>query len=110
MDNVIRLLSPIEAKDEYGVTRQTYESREVFCRVDSVTRAEFFEGGRNGLNPSFRMTMFHGDYDGESLLEYQGKSYSVYRTYQTDSDYIELYVERKGGTNGKEGTSGAAWR
>ena len=103
MDNVIKLLSSVEGKDEYGVTRTTYVAREVMCRVDSVTRAEFFEGGRNGLNPSFRMTMFHGDYDGEHLVEFEGKSYSVYRTFRTDNDYIELYVERKGGTNGKEG-------
>ena len=108
MDNVIRLLSPVEAKDEYGVTRSTYEAREVFCRVDSVTRAEFFDGGRNGLNPSFRMTMFQGDYEGESLLEFEGKTYSIYRTYRTDRDYIELYVEQKGGTNGKESAYRAA--
>ena len=108
MDNVIRLLRPVEAKDEYGVTRSSYKAREVFCRVDNVTRTEFFEGGRNGLNPAFRMTMFHGDYNGETIVEFEGKTYSVYRTYRTDNDYIELYIERKGGTNGKEGSAGTA--
>lgn len=103
MDNTIRLLSPVDGKDEYGVTRTTYRAKDILCRVDSVTRAEFFDGGRNGLNPSFRITMFHGDYEGESLLEFEGRTYSIYRTYRTDNDYIELYVERKGGTNGKEG-------
>ena len=107
MDNVIKLLSPIESRDEYGVTRKTYVSREVMCKVDSVTRAEFFDGGRSGLNPQFRMTMFHGDYEGESLVEFEGKTYAVYRTYRTDFDYIELYVERRGGTNGKDSTDGS---
>ena len=106
MDNVIKLLSAIEYKDDYGVTRQTYVAREVMCQVDSVTRAEFFDGGRSGLNPQFRMTMFRGDYEGESKVEFEGKTYAVYRTYMTDFDYIELYVERRGGTNGKEGASG----
>ena len=106
MDNVIKLLAPIEERDEYGVTRQTYIAREVMCQVDSVTRAEFFEGGRSGLNPQFRMTMFRGDYEGESKVEFEGKTYAVYRTYLTDNDYIELYVERRGGTNGKEGAAG----
>ena len=98
---VITLLSTTKEQNDYGVWVETPSSRDVFCQVDSVTRAEFFDGGRNGLNPEFRMTMFVGDYDGEQMLIYNGKSYSVYRTYQGRNDTIELYVERKGGTNGK---------
>lgn len=98
---VITLLSTTKEQNEYGVWVETPSSRDVFCQVDSVTRAEFFDGGRNGLNPEFRMTMFFGDYGGEQMLIYNGKSYSVYRTYQGRNDTIELYVERKGGTNGK---------
>ena len=98
---VITLLSTTKEQNDYGVWVETPTSRDVFCQVDSVTRAEFFDGGRNGLNPEFRMTMFFGDYDGEQMLIYNGKSYSVYRTYKGRNDTIELYVERKGGTNGK---------
>ena len=42
---------------------------------------------------------------GETVCEYNGESFSIYRTYETDSDYIELYVERKGGTNGEKDNS-----
>lgn len=97
----IMLLSTTKAQDAYGVWVESPTSRMVFCQVDSVTRAEFFDGGRNGLNPEYRMTMFFGDYNGEKLLSYNGQTYSVYRTYQGKNDTIELYVERKGGTNGK---------
>lgn len=97
----IMLLSITKAQDAYGVWVESSTSRMVFCQVDSVTRAEFFDGGRNGLNPEYRMTMFFGDYNGEKLLSYNGQTYSVYRTYQGKNDTIELYVERKGGTNGK---------
>lgn len=45
------------------------------------------------------MTMFFGDYEGETLVGYNGRMYSVYRTYQAKTDIIELYVERKGGTD-----------
>lgn len=75
--------------------------RKVYCAVNSVTRAEFFDAGRSGLNPEFRMTMFRGDYKGEDTLVYNGQTYSIYRTYIAKTDIIELYVERKGGTNGK---------
>ena len=49
--------------------------------------------------------MFFGDYCGERDVVYHGKAYSVYRTYKGRKDEIELYVERKGGTNGKESTA-----
>lgn len=79
--------------------------RQVFCNVSSVTASEFFEGGRNGLNPEYRMTMFNGDYQGETMLKFNGRTYAIYRTYLDRNDNLELYVERKGGTNGK-GDSG----
>ena len=97
----ITLLTPTKVQNAYGVWEETYTSRTVFCQVDSVTRQEFFEGGRNGLNPEFRMTMFFGDYNDERILIFRDKTYSVYRTYIGRNDTIELYVERKGGTNGK---------
>lgn len=98
---VITLLAATKSQNAYGVWVETLTDRDVFCQVDSVSRAEFFDGGRNGLNPEFRMTMFAGDYQGERLLIYKGMTYSVYRTYQGRNDTVELYVERKGGSNGK---------
>ena len=96
----IKLLATQKSQNYYGVWEETQTSRDVFCQVESVTRAEFFEGGRNGLNPEFRMSMFSGDYNGERLLMYNGNTYSIYRTFIAKNDIIELYVERKGGTNG----------
>lgn len=97
---VITLVSSVQTQDEFGVWRSTVSTSDVFAQVDSVTRAEFFEGGRNGLNPQFRFTLFFGDYNGEQTVIYDGLPYSVYRTYHARTDEIELYVERKGGTNG----------
>jgi SPP1 family predicted phage head-tail adaptor len=101
MDDVMKLISTTTGKDENGITRTTYgEPREVMCQVDSITRAEFFEAGRNGLNPEFKFRMFFGDYHGERVVEYHGLRYSIYRTYHGRGDIIELYAERRGGTNG----------
>lgn len=106
MDDVLTLIRQKDAvEDEYGIMQPSeWEKTEVFCQVHSITRAEFFEGGRNGLNPQYRFTMFHGDYSGERLVEYEGETYAVYRTYRTDDDYIELYVQREGGANGQGST------
>lgn len=99
--NVIKLISSTKTQDNNGVWRETLTERQVFCDVSSVTASEFFEGGRNGLNPEFRMTIFAGDYQGETMLEFNGKTYAIYRTYLARNDNLELYVERKGGTNGR---------
>lgn len=99
---VVTLLSSAKAQNQYGVwTDVEPTARDVFCQVASVTRQEFFEGGRNGLNPEFRFTMFFGDYNDERELIFKGRTYSVYRTYIGRNDTIELYVERKGGSNGR---------
>ena len=106
MNDVLKLFTTTYTNDKYGVPKPVNEAVEVFCERKSVTRSEFFNAGRNGLNPEYVFTVFKGDYNGETVLEYDGKTYSVYRTYETDDDYIELYVQRKGGTNGAKSDSG----
>lgn len=105
MDDVIVLIGQTYSLDSNGVQRAETTRREIFCQVHSVSRAEFFDGGRNGLNPSYEFTVFAEDYWDESVVEYRSEQYGVYRTYRVpESDYLELYVERKGGTNrGQEG-------
>jgi SPP1 family predicted phage head-tail adaptor len=98
--DVINLISVSREKDENGFWVESKTSRQVYCRVDSISQSEFFEAGRNGLNPDYRFTMFSGDYQNEEIVEYKGQTYSIYRTYLTRTDNIELYVQRKGGTNG----------
>ena len=102
MDDELILLKTQITKDSCGVEKETFLSRTVMCRNKSVTRSEFFGGGRSGLNPEMVFYVFAGDYEGETLCRFHGQTYTIYRTFLTEgSDYIELYVERKGGSNGK---------
>lgn len=95
----IALIANTRTQDDYGVWRSEETARTVFANVKSASAKEFFEGGRNGLNPQFVFTMFRYDYNGESVVEYDGERYGVYRTYVRGTDTIELYAQRKGGTN-----------
>ena len=97
--DVINLIGITQTQDDYGQWIDTQTSKQVYCQVESVGQREFFEAGRNGLNPQFKFTLFGGDYNNEPIVEYKGSHYSVYRTYLTKTDKMELYVERKGGTN-----------
>ena len=96
----ITLIRETKTQDSNGVWSIAETKRTVFCQVGSITRNEFFEAGRNGLNPEFLFIMFFCDYEGERTVEYKGKRYGIYRTYHGRNDDIELYAERKGGTNG----------
>lgn len=101
MDSVLTLIGFTQSQNEYGVWEQTPVPREVFCQVESVTRSEFYNAGRNGLNPQFEFTVFVGDYEGETICKYNGLEYAIYRTFIVPgTDYIELYAERQGGING----------
>lgn len=95
----ITLIAVTTERDANGVFRETESAREVFAKVDSVSASEFFDGGRNGLNPALRFLVFTGDYNGEQIVEHEGLRYGIYRIYGR-GDITELYVERKGGTNG----------
>ena len=98
----INLIKSEYVRGENGIQRPQESSRKVFAQVKSVTSSEFFEGGRNGLNPEFRFSIFFGDYQGERIVEHLDKRYAIYRTYQERNDTLELYVERQGGTNGEK--------
>ena len=98
---ILILVREEHEQDDYGVYRTTTKEREVFCQVNSVSKSEFFEGGRNGLNPEYEFTMFLYDYHDERICKYKGKTYSIYRTYLGRNDTIELYAQREGGTNGE---------
>ena len=101
-DTTIFLIEHAREKDARGVYRDTGEtSREVYARVASVTRAEFFAGGQSGHRPEYRFDVFHAEYQGEAECEYDGARYFIYRTYRNPaSDYMELYAERRVGVNG----------
>lgn len=96
----ITLITKTETDDIYGIPQPSAEARtEVMARIESVSRSEFFEAGRNGLKPEYKFTMFLYDYSGQTEIEYNDTRYTVYRTYMGSSDTIELYVTLKGVTN-----------
>lgn len=93
----IYLVAETFSEDAYGVLKPIATKRLVYANVTSVSADEWFEGGRNGLNPSLRVRMFAPDYEGEEIAEINGKAYAVYRTYHARTDIIELYLEKRKG-------------
>ena len=74
------------------------EPREIFVTEESVTRADFFEAGRNGLRAELVLKTQAVNYSGEDEVIYNDVRYSIYRTWKRpDSDEIELHLARKTG-------------
>ena len=96
MTDVITLISQAYTLDDYGNNVPTEIRVDVFCEIDSITQSEFYAAANTELNPEYRFRVFFDDYDGQSVLEFDGKRYGIYRTYRS-GDYMELYAERKVG-------------
>lgn len=120
-DTTILLIKPeSRERDEYGVWRtKAEESREVFARVNSVGRSEFFAGGQTGMRPELRITLNAIEYEGEGKCEVDGVRYAIYRTYRVadnaffrternaaNADDLELYVQREVGVHGTQNSGG----
>lgn len=77
----------------------TETEREIIGDVQSISQNEFYQAGRNGLNPQLKVVIYDFEWHGEKIVEVKGKRYSVYRTYSImNTDHLELYLEEKGGT------------
>jgi len=97
----IKLIARSYTPDNYGVLQPTRTERTVYANITSVTGVEWFEGGRNGLNPELRAIIFAPDYQGEEIAQVGSIEYSVYRTYKARTDVLELYLERSKGAQGR---------
>ena len=71
--------------------------REIFCCIKSVTRAEWADAAQLGLKATYCVTVWADEYNGETIAIFDGKRYAIYRTYQPNSEDIELYLEQRAG-------------
>lgn len=98
------LIKETTYRDEMKIPHTMQDERMVYVDVSSVSADEWFEGGRNGLNPELRFRMFVGDYQDEKIIRYGLAEYVIYRTYVTKNGVVELYCQKRQGVqkNGKQ--------
>lgn len=96
----IELITIEYTQDELGEWVETQTKDTVFAIIGSVSASEFFQAGLQGFKPEYKMTVWQTEYSGQELVEYNGKTYSIYRSYRRADGRIELYVtEKKGEEN-----------
>lgn len=101
----VDLITIVTEKDTLNqVVEEERTTQSVYAEISSVSQTEFFSGGRLGLQPSFKATIYDFEYNDEPIVKVhwsntKTKLYSVYRTYAVNgSDKLELYLEERGGT------------
>lgn len=104
-DSVIKLISKTMSRNAVGANVETETEREVFCSVDYVGRADFYQAAQAGLDLSLVFITHPSNYAGEKEIEYEGKRYAVTRTYQKDLETMELYAGEKVGLYGSDESS-----
>lgn len=76
-------------------TERTETSRTVFCTIKSIGQQEAYLAMGQGLNPELKVVLAHEfEYQGEGLCEIGGVRYQILRTYVTETDGIELTLQR----------------
>ena len=92
--NVIKLISVSPEAAGVG-TEPTETSRDVFCTVKSIGQQEAYLAMGQGLNPELKVILAHDfEYEGERLAELDSVRYDILRTYITETDGIELTLQR----------------
>ena len=79
-----------------GVGTEPAETkRTVFCTVKSIGQQEAYLAMGQGLNPELKVILAHDfEYEGEGFCELDGVRYQILRTYITETDGIELTLQR----------------
>lgn len=96
-DSCILMKSIIE-KDSDGIKRTvSYEEREVFCKVSSIYARETLKAYEAGIKAAWRLIVFAGDYEEETIVKFRGEIFNVYRTFYSGDD-VELYCRKDEGT------------
>lgn len=102
-ENTARLKGePIARYDQYGNETLDYETKEVYVRPRSVYASEFYSAAQLGITPTIVLTIYNrADYNGEKLVEYDGKAYEVIRAdWSSGRDSVSLTLAERIGDNG----------
>lgn len=87
------LIKRVKVIDENGVPQFNDDDRlDVLAKLGGVYEKEFYDAYQSGIKPQYKLVVFYGDYDGQTVVELDdGNKYSVYRRYQSGDD-MELYL------------------
>lgn len=91
LNDTIKLVDVVVTEDADGY--ETFEEKLTEVKCDSgngVTRAEFYEAMKAGMELTAAFEMWACDYDGQKLIEHKGKRYKVERAFPMNDGVVQL--------------------
>ncbi len=87
----LALIRRTVTKDAEGYETATETVREVFCCFeDGVSRGEFYESMKAGVQANAQAEVWADDYERETLAEHDGVRYNILRYYETGRGSLRL--------------------
>jgi SPP1 family predicted phage head-tail adaptor len=90
--DTLKLLTITESTNSNGFPEQAQTEKEVYCNVKSVKRSEFYQAQLNNIALAFVFEVSAHDYADEKNLIYNEKRYRITRTFQKNTEVLELVV------------------
>lgn len=91
----ITLRAVVKAVDSSGYPTQTNTDTEVWANVRSATRAEFYAANANGIDVSMMFDVHTEDWNNQTQVVYDSKTYDIVRAYQKGLGIVELTCSDK---------------
>lgn len=91
---MIDILTLVHRTDDGDGNLFNETRRDVFCRLESIGRTEFYQAQATELRPELKFVLAdYLDYEDEYLCIYAGVWYRIIRTYRTGQE-LEIIVQR----------------
>jgi SPP1 family predicted phage head-tail adaptor len=92
-DYELTLIDTTSSENDLGDALTTPTPMTVLCDIKSVTRSEHYAAAASGLRPEIVFIINKYEYKEQKFVEFEGKKYSVIRTYVNNGETIELVCQ-----------------
>lgn len=93
MCETLTLITETIAQDAYQTVTRTQTT--VYANKKPLYSGEFHAAKAQGIDLQYIMVVYAFEYGGQTLATYNGRDYTIYRTYIRDDDWCELYLSTK---------------
>jgi SPP1 family predicted phage head-tail adaptor len=92
--DIVYLINLVDEENELGDPIKVLIKNDfIFANKKSVRQSEFYQAAAVGLKPEITFEIHPYEYNGECMLEYNGKTYNVIRTYEVTGEVMELICQ-----------------
>ncbi|HYE11359.1 MAG TPA: phage head closure protein [Patescibacteria group bacterium] len=82
--------------DKIGNQIPIVEETTILCGVKSISQSEFYSAAQADLKPEVKLVIHPYEYDGQKKVRFEGITYKVLRTFEVNSEELELTCEGVG--------------